>query len=85
MPADLALFPPEFLTALHALRIAARRVPRGGKPAEQASKARGSGIELLDLRQYAAGDEFRAIDWQVWQRLDRLFVRVYLEDRDLPL
>lgn len=85
MPPDPELFPAEFLAALHTLHIAARRVPAGGRPAEQSSRARGSGIELQDLRPYAAGDEFRAIDWRAWQRLDRLFVRVFHEDRDLPL
>lgn len=85
MAPDRILFPPDFLAGLHALHVAARRVPQGGRPAEQASRARGSGIELTDLRPYAAGDEFRAIDWRAWQRLDRLFVRIYLEDRDLPL
>ena len=85
MPSENELFPAEFLTGLHALQIAARRVPAGGRPAEQASRARGAGIELSDSRPYAAGDEFRAIDWRAWQRLDRLFVRVFHEDRDLPL
>ena len=79
------LFPPEFLHALESLRILARNVPAGGRTAEQRSRAKGPGIEFTDVRPYTPGDDIRAVDWPIFQRLDRLFVRIYLEEQDLPV
>lgn len=79
------LFDPAFLTSLEALRLVARRVPAGGRHGEQRSAARGMGIEFTDVRPYTPGDDFRAIDWHVFQRLDKLFLRLYLEEQDLPV
>ncbi|PIE25699.1 MAG: DUF58 domain-containing protein [Planctomycetota bacterium] len=79
------LFDAEFLASLDALRIWARMVPAGGRHAEQRSKARGSGVEFTDVRPYSPGDDFRAIDWALFQRLDKFFLRLFLEDEDLPV
>lgn len=85
MPPASALFDAEFLRALEGLRLVAKRVPKNGRSGEQRSRARGAGIEFDDVRPYVAGDDLRAVDWRLWQRLDRLFLRVYLQDQDLPL
>jgi uncharacterized protein (DUF58 family) len=79
------LFDADFLHALEALHLAARRVPAGGRHAEQRSRARGAGIEFTDVRPYVAGDDFRSIDWPLLLRLDKVFLRLYLEDQDLPI
>ena len=44
---------------------------------------RGSGTDFLDLRGYEWGDDVRHIDWNVTARMDELFVRDYMEDREL--
>lgn len=79
------LFDPAFLRALEALRVIARSVPAGGRHAEQRSRARGAGQEFTDVRPYVAGDDFRTVDWHVFLRLDKVFVRLFLQDEDLPI
>ena len=76
---------PEFLASLQPLRIVARRVLRGGRHAEHLSKQRGPGLEFADYRAYTPGDDLRAIDWNIYRRLGRVFVRVFEEQQDLPL
>jgi len=79
------LFDPEFLESLTRLHVLARRVARSGRPAEQRSQDMGSGVEFRDFRPYSAGDDFRAIDWTVYRRLRRVFLRLYEELEDLPV
>jgi len=79
------LFDPEFLESLRRLHLIARRVAAGGRPAEQRSRDLGSGIEFRDFRPYSPGDDFRAIDWTVYQRLGKVFLRLYEELEDLPV
>lgn len=79
------LFDPGFVHALEGLRFLARSVPAGGRHAEQRSRARGAGQEFTDVRPYVAGDDFRTVDWHVFLRLDKVFVRLFLEDQDLPV
>ncbi len=43
----------------------------------------GAGLDFADLREYQAGDDVRTIDWNVTARLNALYVRQYLEDRDI--
>ena len=79
------LLDPDFLESVARLRIVARRVARGGRPAEQRSLDLGSGIEFRDFRPYSAGDDLRAIDWNIYRRLGRVFLRLFEEVEDLPL
>jgi len=79
------LFDAAFLNSLQGLRIVARRVPRGGRHADQRSLDLGSGIEFRDFRAYTPGDDFRAIDWNIYRRLGRVFLRLFEELEDLPL
>lgn len=83
--APAELFDPGFVRALEGLRVLARSVPAGGRHAEQRSRARGPGQEFTDMRPYVAGDDFRSVDWHVFQRLDKVFVRLFLQDEDLPV
>lgn len=79
------LFDAEFLAALDRLHITARRVARGGRHAEQRSRELGAGIEFKDFRPYVAGDDFRSIDWTIYRRLGRVFLRLFEEVEDLPV
>ena len=79
------LFDPAFLEAVGRLRLVAHRVARGGRPAEQRSKDMGAGIEFRDFRPYSPGDDFRAIDWNIYRRLGRVFLRLFEELEDLPV
>lgn len=79
------LFDPEFREAVGRLRIIARRVARGGRHAEQRSRDLGSGIEFRDFRPYSPGDDIRAVDWNIYRRLGRVFLRLFEELEDLPV
>ncbi|WIO74709.1 DUF58 domain-containing protein [Porticoccaceae bacterium LTM1] len=79
------LFDPEFLSSLGHLSITARRVAGGGRFGEKLSKDLGSGLEFKDFRPYSAGDDLRRIDWNIYNRLGRIFLRLYEEQQDLPL
>ena len=74
-----------FLASLEHLRIVAKRVAPRGLFAEQRSRDKGSGIEFKDYRPYSAGDDLRGVDWNVYRRLRRVFLRLFEELEDLPL
>ena len=79
------LFDPDFLASLTHLSITARRVAAGGRFGEKLSRDLGSGIEFKDFRPYTSGDDLRRIDWNIYNRLGRVFLRLYEEQQDLPL
>ncbi len=84
IPYDL-LFDADFLDSVRHLRFVARRVDRRGRFAEQRSRDLGDGIEFRDFRPYAPGDDFRAIDWNIYRRLGKVFLRLFEQLEDLPL
>ena len=79
------LFDDDFQRKLETLAIVSRRVFAGRMRAERRSKKRGSGVEFADHRVYAPGDDFRFVDWNVYQRFGRLLVRLYEEEEDLSI
>jgi uncharacterized protein (DUF58 family) len=79
------LFDDEFQKKLESLAIVSRRVFAGRMRAERRSKKKGSGVEFADHRDYVPGDDFRSIDWNVYQRFGRLLVRLYEEEEDLSI
>ncbi len=79
------LFDADFLSSLQRFSLQAQRVVRGGRSAEHPSKALGHGLEFKDFRPYSPGDDLRSIDWNIYQRLGKLFVKVFEEQQDLPL
>jgi len=79
------LFDPIFLSALTPFSLRIGRAQKGGRLAEQRTNARGQGSEFVDFKPYVAGDDLRAIDWNVYQRLGRVFVRVFEESQDMPV
>ncbi|MEC7584118.1 MAG: DUF58 domain-containing protein [Planctomycetota bacterium] len=79
------IFDPQFLEELHGLRLVASRVAQGGRYAEQRSRDLGHGLEFRDFRPYAPGDDLRGVDWNIYQRLHRVFLRQFEEFEDLPL
>ena len=66
------LFDARFLESLKHLRLVAKRVPAGGRFAEQRSRDMGHGLEFRDYRPYTAGDDLRAVDWNIYRRLGRV-------------
>lgn len=79
------LFDSAFLAKLEQLHLLARKLFRGEHRAERRSRQIGSSLEFADYRNYAWGDEPRTIDWAVYARLDRLFVKLFEQERDLDV
>ena len=65
------------------LNIVSKRIFRGRMKGERRSKQRGYSSEFADYRNYVEGDDLRFIDWNIYGRLDRLFLKLFLEEEDL--
>jgi uncharacterized protein (DUF58 family) len=83
--ADTDLFDEDFQRKLESLALVSRRVFAGRLRAERRTKKSGSGVEFADYRDYQPGDDFRSVDWNVYQRFERLLVRMYAEEEDLAI
>ena len=83
MPTDAPLLSPGFLAQLERLELVTRKVFRGRMKGERRSKRKGQSVEFADFRNYVAGDDLRFIDWNTYARLDRLFLKMFLEEEDL--
>jgi uncharacterized protein (DUF58 family) len=77
------LLSPELLAQLEKLELVTRRIFRGRMKGERRSKRKGQSVEFADFRSYVPGDDLRFIDWNTYARLDRLFLKMYLEEEDL--
>jgi uncharacterized protein (DUF58 family) len=75
----------ELLPRLDRLDVLSRKVFAGKLPGERRSKKRGASVEFDDFRNYIAGDDLRHIDWNVYARLDRFFIKLFREEEDLAL
>lgn len=73
---------PEFLAWLERLRVVPGRTPASPGPGEHRSPGRGRSAEFSEHRDYRPGDDFRQIDWKAYGRLDRLFLKVFVEERE---
>ncbi len=77
------LLEPDFLRRLETLTLLSRRMARSGLRGERRSATLGRGVEYADYRSYQAGDDYRYIDWNIYSRLDRLFVKLFSEEEDI--
>jgi uncharacterized protein (DUF58 family) len=77
------LLEPEFLARLERLTLLSRRLYRSGARGERRSGTMGRGVEFADYRSYQVGDDYRYIDWNIYSRLDKLFVKLFSEEEDI--
>ena len=86
MPATRdALLSPEFLAQIERLALFSRRAFRGRVKGERRSPRRGHSVEFCDYRGYGVGDDLRYVDWNIYARLNRLHVKLFVEEEDLCL
>lgn len=81
----MALLSPDLLRRLEQLQLLTRRRAKSSVRGERTSRARGQSVEFADYRNYVPGDDLRYLDWNLFGRLDRLFVKLYEEERELPV
>src|SRR5687768_13584613 len=80
-----SLITPELLRRLEQFQLLAARRAKSSAKGERRSRARGQSVEFADHRNYVAGDDFRYLDWNLYGRLDKLFLKLYEEERELPV
>ncbi|HSI34694.1 MAG TPA: DUF58 domain-containing protein [Tepidisphaeraceae bacterium] len=75
----------EFMARLDQLDVMSRKLLAGKMKGERRSKRRGQSVEFADYRNYVIGDDLRFIDWNIYARLEKLFLKLFLEEEDLSL
>ena len=80
-----ALISPDLLKRLEQLQLFVRRRSKSSVKGDRRSGAHGQSVEFADYRNYVPGDDLRRIDWNIYGRLDRLFLKLYEEERELPV
>lgn len=83
MPDTQPLLDPEFLVRLQRLEIVSKKIFVGKTKGERLSRRKGQSVEFADYRNYSVGDDLRFLDWNLFARLDKLFLRLFLEEEDL--
>src|SRR6478609_7561341 len=78
-------FEDDFLKKLEHLHVVSKQTFVGQNRADRLTSRRGRGLEFADHRPYSAGDDFRLIDWKAYKRLNRLLLRLFDEEQDLPI
>ncbi len=81
--AEQTLLSPQLLAKLEHMELISRKIFRGRMKGERKSRRRGQSVEFADFRNYVAGDDLRFIDWNMYARLDKLFLKLFLEEEDL--
>lgn len=76
------IFDTEFFKKLENIALNAKITISGGASGSRKSKAKGSSVEFSDYREYSIGDDFRRIDWNTYGRFERLFVKLFMEERE---
>ncbi|HET6428872.1 MAG TPA: DUF58 domain-containing protein [Phycisphaerae bacterium] len=74
-----------FMARLDALDVLSRKMLQGKLRGERRAKRRGQSVEFADHRPYVVGDDLRFVDWNIYGRLDQLFLKLFLEELDLSL
>ena len=71
-----------FFDRLSRLRLAMGNKSSLNRTGNRKSMQKGSSTEFSDFREYMPGDDIRRIDWNAYGRLDRLFVKEYMEEKE---
>ena len=80
-----SLLTSDFMARLDKFDLLSRKMLAGKMKGERRSKRRGQSVEFADFRNYVLGDDLRFIDWNIYGRLDKLFVKLFQEEEDLAL
>src|SRR5512143_1470418 len=78
-----SLLSSEFMHRLEGMDVLSRKILAGKLKGERRSKKRGQSVEFADYRNYVTGDDLRYLDWNLFGRLERLFLKLYEEEEEL--
>lgn len=79
------LFDSTFLQKIQRLSLNARFSLDGTTAGNRKSRSKGSSVEFSDYREYTAGDDFRRLDWNAYGRFEKLFIKLFMEEREAPV
>src|SRR5688572_14183952 len=79
------LFDEPFLRQLDRLALIARRPVAGETQGERRSPRRGPSVEFADFKPYVSGDDFRQIDWNLYARAEKFFLKLFVAEEELTL
>lgn len=82
-PAYMRLLDPDALAKIHRLQLLARGVVAGFISGRHRSPYRGFSVEFSEHREYTPGDNIRDLDWRVFGRSDRYYIKQYIEETNL--
>ena len=76
------IFDEAFMQQLDRLQMGMAIRLHEGMQGGRRSSAKGASLEFSDFREYEPGDDFRRIDWTAYGRLDKLFIKVFMEEKE---
>jgi uncharacterized protein (DUF58 family) len=79
------LFDAAFLVKLDRLALITKRAMAGELQGERRSPKRGASVEFADFKPYVAGDDFRQIDWNLYARMERFFLKLFVAEEELTV
>ena len=82
-PGYMRLLDPEALAKIHRLELLARGVVEGFVSGRHKSPYKGFSVEFAEHRQYVPGDDIRDLDWRVYGKCDRYYIKQYIEETNL--
>ncbi len=81
----MLLTDPAFIRRLECLYLLARKVLGGTLQADRKSTKKGAGITFADHSEYSWGDDYRAIDWRIYARMETLMIKLFEVEEDVTL
>lgn len=75
----------DFMARLDSMDVLSRKILHGKMQGQRRSKRRGQSVEFADHRPYVAGDDLRFVDWNIYARLEQLFMKLFMEEQDLTV
>ncbi|GMQ60079.1 DUF58 domain-containing protein [Vallitalea sediminicola] len=76
------IFTSDFINKLEKLSISVKSIATYGLAGSRKSKAKGMSVEFSDYREYAPSDDFRRIDWNAYGRFKKLYVKLFMEEKE---
>jgi uncharacterized protein (DUF58 family) len=74
---------PDFLARIDQLALVSKKIFAGKMHGDRLTKRRGQSAEFADFRNYVVGDDLRFLDWNIYARLEKLFIKLFLQEEDL--
>lgn len=79
------LFDSDFMKKIEHMSLHVRLAMDGAAAGNRKSRSKGSSVEFSDYREYASGDDFRRVDWNAYGRFEKLFIKLFMEEREAPV